>query len=132
MRFTNPNWTNLSFCVATLVGAALGIAAPIGLAQISKDLPPEVAAELAKSPNPPPSNQIVGIKIDRFIGNPIWSPVQVTHGVIFKRSILRQGDPYHAGDPGAVLEHRKDFSLGTVQGNTGTPLAQLPDEQFWY
>src|ERR1035437_4877738 len=85
-----------------------------GLTQVPKDLPPDVADELAKSPKPPLPNQIVGIDIDRFAGDPLHSPVRVTQGVIFQRSILREGNPYQSGDQGAVLEYRKDFSLGTI------------------
>jgi hypothetical protein len=103
-----------------------------GLAQDLKDLPPDVAAELAKSPKPPLSNQTVGIDIDRFVGNPLLSPVHVTHGVIFQRSILRKGNPYQPGDPGAVLEYRKDFSLGMIAGFNRTALVQIPEAQFWY
>jgi hypothetical protein len=36
--------------------------------QIPKDLPPDVAVELARSPKPPLPNQVVGIDIDRFVG----------------------------------------------------------------
>jgi hypothetical protein len=85
--------------------------------QISKDLPTEIKAELAKSPVPPPSNQQVGIDIDRFIGHPSQSPV------ITMRTILRYGDPYKPGDPGAVLENRKDLTAGTVLSHRQSPLA---------
>jgi mannose-6-phosphate isomerase-like protein (cupin superfamily) len=95
-------------------------------------LPPEVAAELAKSPTPPTPNDIVGIDIDRYIGNPLMSSVRVAGGVIFQRSILQQGDPYRPGDPGAVLEYWKDFSIATILGQACTPLIQAQDEQFWY
>jgi hypothetical protein len=117
--------------------AVMGLAALLlydrpGFDQDVKNLPPEVAAELARSPKPPPSNQVVGINIDRFIGNPLSSSVRVTHDVIFERSILRHGDSYHPGDPGAVLEYWKDLSLGTMLAQTRTPMAQVRDQQFWY
>jgi mannose-6-phosphate isomerase-like protein (cupin superfamily) len=106
--------------------------APTLFSQELKNLPPDVAAELARSPKPPPPNHVVGVDIDRFIGNPLSSSVSVTHGVIFTRAILTHGDPYHPGDPGAVLEYRKELSLGTILGNSRTPLVQVPEEQFWY
>src|SRR5690349_6879174 len=86
----------LASAVALAYGSAL-------FSQQLKDLPPDVAAELARSPKPPPPNQAVGVDIYRFIGNPLLSSVRVTHGVIFKRAILTHGDPYHPGEPGAVL-----------------------------
>src|ERR1700677_2159874 len=91
-------------------------------AQQPESLPPEIAAELAKAPKPPLSNQVVGIDIDRFVGNPLLSPIRVTHGSIFQRSILRHGDPYHPGDSGAVLEYWDDLSAGTLLGYAHTPL----------
>jgi mannose-6-phosphate isomerase-like protein (cupin superfamily) len=101
-------------------------------AQMPKDLPPEVTAELAKSPKPPLPNQTVGIDIDRFVGDPLLSSVRVSRGVIYQRSILREGNPYQPGDPGAVLEYRKDYSLGTITGFNRTALVQIPEAQFWY
>jgi hypothetical protein len=121
--------------IGIMLAAALGSFVSViycARAQAPENLPPEVAAELARSPKPPLSNEAVGIDIDRFIGSSLLSPVHVIDGVIFQRSILRQGDPYHPGDPGAVLEYRKDFSLGTLPGKARMPLVEIPDEQFWY
>src|SRR5258707_870931 len=97
-----------------------------------QNLTPEMAAELAKTPKPPDSNEVVGIDINRFVGNPFQSPVRVVDDVILARTILTHGDPYHPGDQGAVLENRKDLSVGTVLGHNRTPLASGPDQQFWY
>jgi hypothetical protein len=108
------------------------LACPFAAAQAPRDLPPDIAAELAKTPKPPLSNQIVGIDINQFIGDPLLSPVRVTDGAIFRRSILRHGDPYHPADPGAVLEYWNDLSVGTLLGNSRTSLAQSNDEEFWY
>jgi len=98
---------------------------------MESNVSPENAAEL-KVPNPPPSNQVVGININRFVGNPLSSPVRITQDVIFTRSILSRGDPYHPGDAGAVLEYHDDLSLGTIIGYRRTPLVQLSEGQFWY
>ncbi len=53
--------------VALLQGSTL-------LAQVPKDLPPDAAAELARSPKPPLPNQVVGVNINRFVGSPLLSP----------------------------------------------------------
>jgi quercetin dioxygenase-like cupin family protein len=85
-----------------------------------------------RPPTPPPSNERVGIDVDRFIGNPFQSPVRSTHEVMLKRAILRHGDPHQAGDPGAVLQYRKEFSVVTLMGGNRTPLVELPDQQVFY
>jgi mannose-6-phosphate isomerase-like protein (cupin superfamily) len=102
------------------------------LAQRPADLSPEIKAELARSPVPPPRNEDVGIDIDRFIGHPSQSSVRVSHDVIMMRTILKQGSPYKPGEPGAVLENRKDLSVGTILGFRRTPLAEVNEHQFWY
>lgn len=118
--------------IAIVSAIPLLLGGPLCLAQKLRDLPPEVAAELAKSPKPPPSNQVVGIDVNRFVGNPLSSPVRVIQDVIFARSILIHGDPYRPGDPGAVLEYQKDLSVGTILGHRRSSLVQVPEEEFWY
>jgi len=133
MQSSNRSRTSLSWVTASLVSACVALLhAPALFAQIPKNLPPDVAVELARSPKPPLSNEVVGVAIDRFVGSPLLSPVHVTQGGIFTRAILTHGDPYHAGNPGAVLEYRKDLSLGTILGYCSTPLVPVPEEQFWY
>jgi mannose-6-phosphate isomerase-like protein (cupin superfamily) len=127
----NRQQARLSFLSASVMGAAL-LCGSIAHAQAPKDLPPDVAAELAKAPKPALPNPVVGVDINRFIGNPLLSPVHMTEDAIFQRSILRRGDPYHPGDTGAVLEYWNDLSLGTLLGNARTSLVQTADEQFWY
>jgi hypothetical protein len=51
---------------------------------------------------------------------------------LLERPILRQGDPYHPGDDGAVLEYWKSLCAATLLGNAGTPESQSADEQIWY
>jgi len=123
-----------SFSIIVLV-KMLGLLTFLGttsFSQIPKDVSAEIRGELNKSPVPPPSNREVGIDIDRFIGHPSQSPVRVSHDVIMMRTVLRQGDPYKPGDPGAVLENRKDLSVGTVLGYRQSSLVELNDHQFWY
>jgi hypothetical protein len=123
---------DFTMIVLVCVSAVLLCAGPLAFAQNPESLPPKIAAELARAPKPPLSNQVVGIDIDQFIGNPLLSPVRVTHDVIYERSILSHGDPYHPGVPGKVFEYWKDLSLGTVRGYARSPIVQMPDEQCWY
>ena len=97
-----------------------------------RERPPEIKAELAKSPKPPPSNEKAGIDIDRFVGNPFQSQPRVIHGAILVRSILRHGDPYKPGELGAVLEYRKEVAVGTILPFKGSGLVEIPEQQFWY
>src|SRR5438132_13732338 len=87
MEPTVPRRRALHHLIAVVLaatGPALVSTTLIG--QIAKERPPDIAAELEKVPKPPPSNQVVGIDVNRFIGNPLSSPVHVTQDVIFTRS----------------------------------------------
>ncbi len=77
-------------------------------------------------PVEPPSNDRVGIDIDRFIGDANSAPSRVSHDVMFTRSILRKGDPLQPGDPGAVLRYTNDVSVATLPGSNVTPLTRMP------
>ena len=78
------------------------------------------------------SNERTGIDIDRFIGHPSASVARVTHEVMLTQSILRAGDPYAPGDPGAVLEYRKDFAHVWLLPQNVTPLVELPLQLVFY
>lgn len=77
------------------------------------------------------SNEQNGVDIDRFIGNPVNTPVHLSHGTLLTHAILRAGDPYTPGAQGAVLEYRKELSTATLLGMNRTPLSTLPDEYFF-
>jgi mannose-6-phosphate isomerase-like protein (cupin superfamily) len=79
-----------------------------------------------------PSNRETGVSIDRFIGSWKYSEPVVTHGSLVERAILRPGNPYKAGPPGAVLEFHKDFSLGTLQPGGRTLPARHDEEEILY
>jgi hypothetical protein len=79
-----------------------------------------------------PSNQELGVDINRFIGNPAKSHPYVSHDAIIMRSILRHGDPLHPGEPGAILEYRKELAVGELMPGNRTPLVELPDQIFLY
>ena len=81
---------------------------------------------------PPLSNEKVGIDIDRYIGNPLQSAARMSHGVMIKRSILRNGDPTGPGDPGAVLEYLQELALVTLGAGNRTPLVQTNSLLFFY
>src|SRR5258706_1206131 len=81
---------------------------------------------------PPPSNEQVGINIDRFIGSPFQSHPEVSHGAIITRTILAHGDPTTIGEPRAVLQYRKELSLGTLTGGSQTPVTTLTEQLFFY
>ena len=81
---------------------------------------------------PPPSNEEVGIDIDRYIGNPLQSAARMTHGVMIKRSILKNGDLDGADDPGAVLEYLQELALVTLGMGNRTPLVQTNSLLFFY
>jgi mannose-6-phosphate isomerase-like protein (cupin superfamily) len=129
-RVMNPVKQRRSFRFLLL--STLLLQRSVSLSQTLQDLSPEIREELARSPVPPLSNRQVGIDIDRFIGHPFQSPVRVSRDVIMMRTILRHGDPYKPGEPGAVLENRQDLSVGTVLGHRQTPLVELNEHQFWY
>src|SRR5579883_2807145 len=80
----------------------------------------------------PPPNKEIGVSIDRYIGSWKNSEPVVTHGSLIERAILRPGDPYRPGPPGAVLEFHKDFSLGVLQPGEHTLPTQHAEEEILY
>jgi quercetin dioxygenase-like cupin family protein len=88
-----------------------------------------------RGPVPPSNvrtNEQNGVHIDRFIGNPINSPAHLSHGGLVTHTILSAGNPYEPGEPGAVLEYRKDLSTATLPPHTATQLATVPDAILFY
>jgi mannose-6-phosphate isomerase-like protein (cupin superfamily) len=80
----------------------------------------------------PPPNKEIRVSIDRYIGSWKNSEPVVTHGSLIERAILRPGDPYRLGPPGAVLEFHKDFSLGVLQPGEHTLSTQHAEEEILY
>jgi cupin domain len=91
-----------------------------------------ISALLRAQVVPPPSNEVVGINIDRFIGSPFQSHPEITHGAMIKRTILTHGDPATLGEPRAVLQYRKELSLGTLTGGSQTPMTTIAEQLFFY
>src|SRR5437762_6720314 len=69
----------LRMLCAGMIAAGLLCPATVRLRGQAPSISAEVKAELAKSVVPPPSNQVVGIDIDQFIGRPLASPVRAVH-----------------------------------------------------
>ena len=80
----------------------------------------------------PRSNEQNGVAMDRFVGYATNSPVHLSHATLLTHSILKAGDPYTLGAPGAVLEYRKDLATATLLGRNRTPLVTLPDQYLFY
>jgi hypothetical protein len=79
-----------------------------------------------------PSNQELGVDINHFIGDPARSHPYLSHDAIIARSILTHGDPLSHGEPGAILEYRKELAVGELLPGNQTPLIELPDQVFLY
>jgi len=104
--------------------SAFALAAPAVAQQAAPETPPV--------PREPPSNEKVGISIDRFIGNANEAPAHVTHDVMFSRTILSAGDPHQPGDPGKVLRYNKEMALWTLPEHNVTPLTQMQEQLVLY
>jgi mannose-6-phosphate isomerase-like protein (cupin superfamily) len=46
--------------------------------------------------------------------------------------MLRHGDPYHPGEPGAVLEYRDDCAVATIEPHFVTSVFESPEIYFFY
>ena len=78
-----------------------------------------------------PSNTQSNVETDRFIGTPGHSFSKVWNGMM-TRSMLRGGNPYVAGESGAVLEYRDDLAVATVEPHGETGTAASPEIFFYY
>jgi mannose-6-phosphate isomerase-like protein (cupin superfamily) len=85
-----------------------------------------------KQYNEYPPNTVLGVDINRFVGNPFLHHPNISHDAIVVRDILTHGDPYKPGDAGAVLEYRKSLAVGTLWAKNATPLVELTDEIVLY
>jgi hypothetical protein len=72
------------------------------------------------------------VDINHFIGNPARSHPYLSHDAIITRSILTHGDPLSLGQPGAILEYRKELAVGELRAGDQTPLVDLADQLFAY
>jgi mannose-6-phosphate isomerase-like protein (cupin superfamily) len=79
-----------------------------------------------------PTNERSNVDIDQFIGTPINSTGHLSHGGLFTRSILRQGNPNLPGPQGAVLEYRTQLAAAVLPPKSGTPLMRLNSQFLFY
>ena len=84
------------------------------------------------APRELPSNQETGVDIDRFIGYPSKAFTKVLNGGLMTRSMLRNGDPYHPGPMGNVLEYRDDCAVATLEPHFETGAMESQEIYFYY
>jgi hypothetical protein len=84
------------------------------------------------APRELPSNQETGVETDRFIGYPSNAFAKVFNGGLMVRSMLRNGDPYHAGASGDVLEYRDDCAVATLEPHFETGSIESPGIYFYF
>ena len=104
-----------------IVAVAMTLVAGNAFAQNPGQSPPPRPVE-------PPSNDRVGVSIDRYVGDANRAPSRVSHDVMFTRSILRFGDPLQPGQPAEVLRYNKEVVLATLPARNATPLSRLPEQ----
>jgi mannose-6-phosphate isomerase-like protein (cupin superfamily) len=79
-----------------------------------------------------PTNERSNVQIDQFIGSPISSTGHLSHGGLFTRSILRQGNPNVPGPQGAVLEYRTQLATAMLPPKSSTPLIGINNQFLFY
>ena len=79
-----------------------------------------------------PTNERSSVQIDQFIGSPINSTGHLSHGGLFTRSILRNGNPNVPGPQGAVLEYRTQLATATLPPKSSTPLLTINNQFLFY
>jgi len=84
------------------------------------------------APRELPSNQESGVETDRFIGYPTTAFTNVLNGGLLTRSMLRNGDPYHPGPSGNVLEYRDDCAVATLEPHHETGTAEAQEIYFYF
>ncbi len=80
----------------------------------------------------PMSNERANVQIDRFFGDPINSTGRLSHGGLFTRTILRNGDPNVPGPAGAVLEFRTQVARATLLPQSRTMLMGINNQFLFY
>ena len=79
-----------------------------------------------------PTNERSNVQIDQFIGSPVNSTGHLSHGGLFTRSILRNGNPNAPGPQGAVLEYRTQLATAMLAPKSGTPLMSINNQFLFY
>jgi mannose-6-phosphate isomerase-like protein (cupin superfamily) len=127
----------LAACLAAFVVPGLADQAPT---------PPAPAAPAAQQAGAPagraggggnanaerPTNERSGVQVDQFIGSPISSTGHLSHGGLFTRAILRNGNPNVPGPQSAVLEYRTQLAVATLPPKSSTPLMSINNQFMFY
>lgn len=100
-----------------------GLALTLALPAVAQTAPPFVVE--------PPSNEEVGISIDRFIGNPANSPAKISHDTMYVQRIFSEGDPATAS-PGSVLAPGQQTDLATLLPRDVSSLFTTPKQLIFY
>jgi mannose-6-phosphate isomerase-like protein (cupin superfamily) len=116
-----------SFVVA-LFGVFAG-AALVVRAQAPPPAPAQPAATVSPSDT---TNERSSIQIDQFIGSPLTSTAHLSHGGLFTRAILRNGNPNVPGPAGAVLEYRTQLAAATLPPKNTTALMKINNQFLFY
>jgi mannose-6-phosphate isomerase-like protein (cupin superfamily) len=82
--------------------------------------------------NPEISNERRNVNIDRFFGVAGRQTPHLSHGGLLIRPILRNGDPYSAGAPGAVLEYRTQLATAMLLPRDVTSLMKINSQFLFY
>ena len=101
-------------------------------AAMAQPTPPRPDAAAQQPVREPPSNEQVGVDVDRFVGDPNKAVTHMSHDVILVQPILTPGDPNAPGPAGAVLRYRREIDLGTMMPGEATPLSQVSDQQVYF
>lgn len=120
------------FAAAMIVGAAVGGRAQAPAAPGAAGAPATAPGRQGGGNPASVPNERAGVSIDRFIGDPTNAPAHLSHGGLVTHSILRAGDPYAPGMPGAVLEYRKEVVTADLVPGNHTMLVSLPDQYLYY
>jgi len=78
------------------------------------------------------SNERRNVNIDRFFGVAGTQTPHLSHGGLLIRSILRNGDPYSPGAPGAVLEYRTQLATAMLLPRDSTSLMKINSQFLFY
>jgi mannose-6-phosphate isomerase-like protein (cupin superfamily) len=89
----------------------------------------------AQAPAPfvvePPSNEEVGISIDRYIGNPANAPAKISHDTMYVQRIFGAGDKT-TGSAGEILAPGQQTDLATLLPRDLTSLFTTPKQLIFY
>ena len=124
IRCSKHIFMNISFAVL------IGLAGQNLLAQTSSEEAQGIVVEYGTATpgirHELPSNQELGVDINRFIGNPARSHPYLSHDAIIMRSILRHGDPHRPGRAGSHIGIPEGACRGRAAARRPDPAGRAP------